>query len=666
MTEYLAHLAGGFFPAMLVAFAFAAAFAGTGYGFLRLCGFGRDVLRGPVLWPVSLAAGFAVCAFYCAAVLMSLGTGTLPCVLCLFPVLAGTGCLIRFRGEVFPSFSARRRMPFELLIVLVPLIVFSLGAFQYPASWDECVYQFAVPKRWLADGRVLLYRDLPYSGFPLLPQFLYVPMMRFGGMTAVKFLIFGGTACFFASLVFLACGEVRRNLIGACVFSASFMIAPLTAHMLVSGYAEPLMGSLLAAGLLLADAALKAPGKRSGSLGFAAACGILAGAMASIKLTGGFAGASLLLYILLRKRRFDFRFILVFAAAGMLFALLFYQRPWIATGNPCFPYFGWLFGAPDFMTSQFHHLLGTSKFAPCSVVTLILLPPGLTFPPLEGMFDGVFGLQLLLWLGLLLAVLWRRPKRVCAAVLPLLFLVFAWFASSPQARFLIPALAFFALAVRDAFPLIRGRSAIIFLWTAVAFSFFSFPAEHCRPYLNNLGPTFSGADGRRAILHGRTGDTMLLVSEALRKSLADGEKCLMIQEERTLYFPRGCEIGTPFFQDRYFPGGAIPDPDGLLKLLHDGGFKCLYLCMPERNPDYLPQAAELWESRLYAALDALVRRGDLTLYLLQVGRDREGALLGLWTQAPAFLDNGDDPGSDEAGMTPGLAVKAAMFVRRKP
>jgi hypothetical protein len=151
-----------------------------------------------------------------------------------------------------------------------------------------------VPRRWLADGRILLYRDLPYSGFPMLPQFLYVPMMKFGGLAAVKLMIYGGTACFFASLTLLAYGGVRRNLIGACVFAASFLIAPLMVHVLISGYAEPLMGSLLAAGLLLTDAALKDPENRAESPGFAVGCGILAGAMAAFKLTGGFAGAALL------------------------------------------------------------------------------------------------------------------------------------------------------------------------------------------------------------------------------------------------------------------------------------------------------------------------------------------------------------------------------------
>jgi len=611
MTEYLAHLNGGLVPALLVTLAFAAAFAGTGYGFLRVCGLGRGLLRGPALWLTSLAAGFAVCAFFCAAVLMSLGTGTFPCVLCFFPALAGAGCLIRFRKEVFPSFSLRKRMSFGLLFVFVPLIVFSIGAFQYPASWDECVYQFAVPERWLHDGRILLYRDLPYSGFPMLPQFLYVPMMKFGGFAAVKLLVYGGTVCFFSSLALLACGGLRRKLTAACVFAGSFLIAPLIVHVLISGYAEPLMGSLLAAGLLLADAAVKAPGKRTDSAGFAVACGILAGAMAAIKLTGGFAGAAFMLYVLLRKRGGHVRFAFLFVLAGALFAALFYQRPWIATGNPCYPYFGGIFGAPETMTSNFHHLLGKGKFAQFSVVTLILLLPGLTFPALSRMFDGVYGLQILLWSGLVLIALWRRPKRLCPAILPLAFLVFAWFASSPQARFLIPALAFLALAVRDAFPLVRGRTGRIFLWMAVAFSLFSFPPAVYRSYGANLRATASGGDGRRDVLYGRTGDNMLPAVDILRERLSKGGKCLLVLEERTLYFPRGCEIGTPFFQDKYFTGGRIPDADGLLKLLDDGGFSCLYVRSPDRNPDYLPQAADLWTQDFSESLEMLVNRGAL-------------------------------------------------------
>jgi hypothetical protein len=611
MSGYLAHLCGGILPALLVASAFAAGFMGTGYGFLRVCGLGHGMMRGLTLCLVSLAAGFAVCAFFCAAVLLSLGTGPFPCSVCLFSVLVGVGCLIRFRGEVFSALPAGKRLPFPLLAVLVPLAVLSINAFQYPASWDECVYQLAVPERWLADGRVLLYRDLPYSGFPMLPQFLYVPAIRFGGLSAVKFLIYGGAACFFASLALLACGGIRRNLASACVFAGSFLVAPISVHVLLSGYVEPLMGSLLAAGLLLADAAQKAPGKRAGAPGFAVVCGILAGAASAIKLTGCFSGAALLVYVLLRKRGGHARFILLFALAGALFALMFYGRPWIATGNPCYPYLGGAFGAPDAMTSEFHYQLGTAKFAGFSLVTVILLLPGLAFPALFRMFDGSYGLQLLLWSFLVLIALWRRPKRLCAAFLPLAFLLGAWLLTSPQARFLIPALAFLAIAVRNALPLVRGRAGRIVLWAAAAFALFSFPPSVCSTYLANLRATASGADGRRDVLYGRTGDCMLPAVDILRERLADGGKCLMIQEERMLYFPRGCEVGTPFFQEKYFPGGKIPDADGLLKLLDDGGFACLYICPPEKNPDYLPQAAVLWIDELKTSLETLVSLGRL-------------------------------------------------------
>ena len=104
---------------------------------------------------------------------------------------------------------------------------------------------------------------------------------------------------------------------------------------------------------------------------------------------------------------------------------------------------------------------------------------------------------------------------------------------------------------------------------------------------------------------------MLPAVYLLNEQLADGGKCLLILEERTLYFPRGCEIGTPFFQDKYFHGGKIPDADGLLKLLDDGGFTCLYIRPPELNPDYLPQAAALWADDMQASLDALVKHGSL-------------------------------------------------------
>ena len=624
LTALLARMNGGYLSAVILVLSFAVAFAGTGYGFLRVCGLG-GTMRGFALWLVSLASGFAVCAFFCAAVLMSLGTGTLPCALCFLPVLTGAGCLLRFRGELSPPLDRKARIPYAVLPVVLLLLLFAISAFQYPASWDECVYQLAVPKRWIEDGRILLYRDLPYSGFPLLPQFLYVPLMKFCGFAPVKLMLYLGSACFFASLVLLATGGNRRNLTPACVFAASFLLAPLMAHVLISGYAEPMMGFLLAAGLLLADSAAKSAGSRLESPGFAVSTGILAGAMASFKLTGCFAGAALLLHILLRQRSSRIRTAVVFILAGGLFAAMFYQRPWIASGNPFYPYLGRLFGTPETMTSSYHHLLGTEKFFKPSVVTLILLLPGLAFPALSRMFDGVFGLQALLWSGLALIALWMRPKRVYAAILPLILLVACWFFSSPQARFLIPGLAFAALVFRDAFPLLRwNRAGRVFLWVTLAASVIAFPMSVLASYGSNLRAMAKGPAGLRDIMYGRTGDAMLPCADTLAMHRASGDtgRCLMILEERTLYFPSGCEIGTPFFQDKYFPGGTIPDADGLLKLLDDGGFEWLCMNLPERNPDYLPQAAQLWTGAMATTIEDCLARHELEPVL-----NRNGSIL---------------------------------------
>ena len=256
--------------------------------------------------------------------------------------------------------------------------------------------------------------------------------------------------------------------------------------------------------------------------------------MAAIKLTGGFAGGAFLLYVLLRKRGGRVRFTLLSAVAGALFAALFYQRPWIATGNPCYPYLGGFFGAPEVMTSTFHHLLGTAKFASVSVVTLILLLPGLSFPALSRLFDGGYGLQLLLWSFLLLAALWRRPKRLCAAFLPIVFLSGAWLLTSPQARFLIPALAFFARAVRDAFPLVRGRAGRIFLWGAVVFSALCFPVSMYSTYGANLRATHHA---RRYIQQGRqlhtVVHTLVDVADSAQLNAVEG-MCRRIRDTRQL------------------------------------------------------------------------------------------------------------------------------------
>jgi len=570
----------------------------------------------------SLSLGFVVSAFF-LALGAEAGHGLFGAVALLLKVAGIVGFWFMVKDADFFRFLARRNYwsPFPLfpLLILLGLLIGSIGAFQYPASWDECVYQLAVPVRWVADGRPHFYADLPYSGFPMLPQFIWMfAIASGGGLAAVKLLIFCMTASFFIQLYLLMATPRTRPAAG--IFVLSFLFAPVMLHVLISGYAEPVQACLTASALSLLQ-------KKGISRQTMLLTGILAGGIASIKLTGAFSAAAVLFYAFLcANKKLRLSQFAVFVASAVMVALPFYLRSWILTGSPCYPYFAGLFGAPSAEVSTFHKLLGTSKFASRSIPTLILLLPGLAFPAISDMFDGVYGLQLILWLIPLLiafSMRFRRCEKILIPLFPLLFLVVCWFLSSRQARFLLPALVFLALSLHNSTPamLRAGKHFRFFFLAAVVMAAaMAIPRSVPSAYASNLRAMIhQGMDGKRDILFGRTGDSMLPLAELLRTSpLKDiPGKCLLILEERTLYLPSGrCEIGTPCFQDKYFPSGVIPSKDDLYDMLVRQDISMVFLRMPENNPDYLPQYSDVWFPVLWDALSRLVKEDKLTAQAL--------------------------------------------------
>ena len=56
-------------------------------------------------------------------------------------------------------------------LALLVLGGLTLGpALDWPEGWDELVYHAQLPQRWLRDGGMAVYGDLPYSGFPSLGE----------------------------------------------------------------------------------------------------------------------------------------------------------------------------------------------------------------------------------------------------------------------------------------------------------------------------------------------------------------------------------------------------------------------------------------------------------------------------------------------------------------
>ncbi len=546
-------------------------FAGSGLFALRAHA-SRTLRASLCLFLIGLAASFVL---YGTDVAAAFGTAQ---ALCLCGACGMLLCIV----SASPDDFLRRR--WLSLLLFTPLFaIFSLGSLQFPGAWDECVYQLAIPRHWLAAGDIVFRRDIPYCGFPLLPQFVFIPLMKYGGFVAAKLLLFLGAVGFFSAM--LALFSRKRERATGIVFVLSFLICPLVLSMFAGGYVEPLLGFLLAAALLAVDR------NEEPDLRTYCALGLLAGAMASFKLNGAFPAACLLIHLILKSRgRIDARKGAAFCLIALVVAAPFYLRVVLETGSPLYPYYG----AAGAVTSEYHHALGTEKFDN-GVRWLPFLLFALSLPNLRRLYDGSFGLSLLPWLGIACLPLVRRRKQkdaLCAWI-PLAIYALLWFFTSPQARFLLPSLAFLALAVRPvaAWLSVRGK---FFLAAVLVCAACSVPPDAPRLYALNWAALLRGGDKPLETLNGRVGNDYLALCDILRQGVGGEGTILLLGEERTLYLPERCEVGTPFFQEKWLEDGRIPDADALHRLFLERGVTAVYLRLPEGNPDLLPRYAIRW------------------------------------------------------------------------
>ncbi len=583
MTDFINAVTGT--PAFGALCAAAAAFAcfGTGaFALKRFAGLREDL---PV--PAAFAVGIALSALT-LALLGFCGLSV------LWPIvfLAGFAAAVPNAKMLVP----RGRWIF---VPLALLVFFCGNLLTAPSDWDELVYQLTVPLRWNADGAAKVYSDLPYSGFPLLPQFLYQALIAASGVSAAKafsFLTLG--AVILSPFAFRRCGGIAGTAV-----SCALLCTPVVQMLLKGTYSEQYIALMLVSGILLIRRG--APGEWTG---------FCAGAAFAVKLTGGFLIPALFLPGILAARKKG-RFTLGFALGGFLCALPFFLRPLILTGNPLYPYFGFLFGHDAAMLemSAFHHAVGGAVFGSSSGTVWFTAPFLLGIPPYDELFDGSFGWQ---WFPLLafaaaFAVLRFRDSGA-KAVLPLLWipavLYFCWIAAAQQSRFLLPLAVYAAIGagcflsgcgirLKTGLALLLGVVSIFMLFST------NYPAAALARW------RWSGA--RVDHLYTETGDSYLPSADLLRRFRG---KTLLLFEERTLYLPQTCVIATPFFQSAYFtpPDGFTPEK--VLETMKNSGAERLYFRVPGNDPDlsrpHLDRCAALLNSLLKLEKDGILRRTE--------------------------------------------------------
>jgi len=516
---------------------------------------------------------------------------------CLSPLPNDTACFALWTllalgaGKLGMDFMAKpppigKLKPGPAALLLIPLALYLGAALCPPSGWDELVYQIAIPRRWIELGARLTMPDLPYSGFPSLPQTLYWPLMRAGGgAITAKLISFSAFAAFCAG-AYLLC-RTRTRAFPAAALACALTLAPIASAIGKEAYAEQFIALNLVAALIAAHGARLSSRARL-------LPGLAAGACLAVKLTGAFpAMAAIALSAMEKEASWSGRLkkAAMAAALAALFALPFYARPALETGNPFHPYFAWLFSNSEaaLESSKFHHEIGSARFGADGIPGLLSTPLllGVPMAPFDKVNDGSFGLQLLL--VYLLAALALKSggsaRRVWPFVLAATLLYLLWFATARQARFLVPAFALLLPAAAAGVSTLSKARATALAATFLALAAASFPPAALKHFALSWRALFD-ARGQTSIVYSGSGQGHLEAVEALLSRTRPDAKVLLLFEERTLYMPRRCAIGTPFFQS-----GTLTPPEktgGLMEAIRKGAFTHVLLRSPENNPDLLP------------------------------------------------------------------------------
>ena len=342
---------------------------------------------------------------------------------------AGTYRLFRTRIGAWhvPGTWTRLELSLSALIgATVLLVVLAAGA--PVTAFDSLHYHAAAPARF-AEAHELLELEWGWSTY----QPFTVEMLVTDGV-----LLWDSIQGAFAPLL-LALGAL------AATFGMGSRVGGRALGLLAAAifFVQPLMvfeasGTLIESGLAFAAALATwnlAVFVRSGDPAAVALAGLFAGAAAGMKYVGLFvllaAGGALVLFA---WRRLNVRALALFAAPAALVALPWYVKNLVQTGNPLFPF---VFGgvseyAERWIDSGIHeHGHGRGPLDALALPFRLLA---------EGDdFDRGSWLSPLFVLFAPLSLLDERRRRpVALALAAVLVYVAAWFATSQQARFLLP------------------------------------------------------------------------------------------------------------------------------------------------------------------------------------------------------------------------------------
>lgn len=541
---------------------------------LLFCSFGIGSLFREKSAFITFASGFAVLSFI-GWIFPTLTTLAIPLAVLL------SLCAICGSYKLFSSLSKEYRY----YLVGAGIFLAASGSYLIPPySWDECVYQTALLKHYVENQSNAVLADNPFSAFPSLPHSamrlgielfygnLYLPRILSGAILVITL----------TTLLKIIVKNGAKH--GVFIFAAA-LLSPVTLILARANYVEQYTLFFGTAG------ALSIWKLRHHAIKCAFFAALFASAALCVKLTGAGIALALAVFYLFTvpKKRFAIQCAAALATFAV-FSLPFFLRPYLATGNPFYPFAAGLFTSDNGIleVSRYHHLLGSYRYGLDALSGVAL---GWLFAAFNAsIFDGIVtNWQFPALLGSCILGTFklfhtssRRFKIAGILLVSAAVLYIFWAFSSQQTRFLLPLLWLLAVTsgfILKAFP---RKQAVIFAVAVLACGFISFPVNHLKHFVTAWKIQKNiRQDVKRFLVYASRDSGYFEMTDFLKTTPKDSKVLLLLNERRTLYMPRKCRIGEPFFQELNTP---VPENAG--KLWENiKGFDYIVTSSSAHNPD---------------------------------------------------------------------------------
>jgi len=405
-------------------------------------------------------------------------------ILAIACLILATGTIL-LRGTHRAPPRERRDKVFWLLCVALGVVmtIDLMEGLAPPADADSLAYHFALPKQFVAHGRIEFVPRAIDGAIPLLVQMTYLVALALGGETAMT--LWCALSGWMAGLLTFTLARRHLGASWSLVVALLFMSAPAVIFGAGTGQVE-VRAALFAA---IAAVAL-ARGALERHLGFIAVSALAAGCFAASKYTGLLYGAACGIALLLTWP--SARGLALFAGVGLLAGGPWYGWNWWHTGDPVFPVlFGVLGSSEQYWTAAQDALFRSIYYKsenplPIDPWRLLAYPFIATLFAPGAIESGRTGLGPwgLLVLPFAVGGLWRFRRQMRASPLFTIAVVVAgfyilWFVtgSSQRVRHLVPVLPLFLIlttvaAVRwaDGLAVQRPLGLAVVLTLAVQFA----------------------------------------------------------------------------------------------------------------------------------------------------------------------------------------------------